>query len=162
MARLPTSTRSSLPYALDLTAPLTTAGCRLLALPAREDRRFQRLMLVLPYVPQRFLCYDMAVREMKIVIDNSRNITVNSINIEALNAVQMPANLQVDRAKFEAAQALGSAEAMFQRMSESHEQEPAAWYKSAARMGKVGCQAQRSQAFSGKGRTSRSGRRRCL
>ena len=43
----------------------------------------------------------------------------------------MQANLHVDRIKFEAAQALSSADAMSTHMSASHEQERVAWYKSA-------------------------------
>ena len=72
----------------------------------------------------------MAAREMEINIDQSKNIVIQTINIEALNAVQMQANVQIDRIKVEAAQALGSAEAVFYHMNESHEAERAGWYQS--------------------------------
>ena len=67
---------------------------------------------------------------MKVVIDNSRNITVNTMNIEALNSIQMQAHMHVESIKLEAAQALGSAEAVFNRMSQAHEQERSSWHAS--------------------------------
>ena len=69
----------------------------------------------------------MAAREMNITLDNSQHITVNTLNIEALSSIQLQANCYVDRIKLEAAQALGSAEAVFNRMSTAHEAERQGW-----------------------------------
>ena len=59
-------------------------------------------------------------------------MTVNNGSIEALNQVQMQHNFHVERIRLEAAQALGTAEAVYNRLNADHERERQQWITAGA------------------------------
>ena len=79
-------------------------------------------------------CFNLAASEMCITLDNSQHITVNTLNIEALNNIQLQANTYIERMRLEAAQALGSAGAVFNAMNTAHEGERQNWIAVCQRM----------------------------
>ena len=89
-------------------APVSEAGTHVSAIP-----------------PQHF---NMAANEMHVTLDNSQHITVNTLNVDAINNIQMQANVTIERMKLEGAQALGSCEAVFAAMNNAHEEERRNWY----------------------------------
>ena len=76
--------------------------------------------------------FNMAAREMSMNFDQSRHVTINNFNVEALNQVQMQCNFNVERIRLEAAQALGAAEAVYNRLNADHERERMQWIAAGA------------------------------